>query len=754
MADRQAVQQNLNGLLSKLDDPDADLRYMSLNDLLSILNSSSSAYLVHDQYSSSRLADGLLKALDDQHGDVQNQALKCLGPLVNRLPSESLGAILEKLSNLTSSQTIDTSVPNTALRVIVTALPRPQAGQPPSQDASAAYSAVSKVLVPRLTRSTPSQSGRRGSVVKGMLEKDSSKGFSSDAIDVLIQVVVCFGPLLKEAELNALQKSVMSIIDNDTAGTVVTKRALAAISTIVPHFSEAQFSNFVDDLVSRLNSQRTSIVHRRHLIATVGSIARSTPTKFGPHLPTLAPYVFGALGITSFSGICGFSLYFIKYISVIIRTNRHHFKMHLIWFAFAASFVACSTGRNIISLGPGREGSRAILELHGNITSTSLLRRDAQNRCGPTFGKCSGTHCCSTAGYCGVTKSHCQSPDCQIDYGHCDAHTTPGGPPTDQIPRTKVGKVPYGPHAIRSCVAPGKVALTFDDGPNKYTQDLLDLLDKYGAKVTFFITGNNNAKGPIDTPGMPWASLIERMYRSGHQIASHTWSHQDLSKITPRQRRVQMLWNEVALRNILGGFPTYMRPPYSSCTRESGCMDDMGVLGYHVILYDIDTEDYRHDSPNDIQGSKDIFDKNLARAKATEKSWLVIAHDVHEQTVHNLTEHMMKTIASGGFKLVTVGDCLNDPPENWYRIDDSVDKSIIRKTGLTTSNAVSRDGRCGQSITCTGSKFGPCCGKNNRCGNTLKHCGTGCQPNAGVCPRSGGASEKPHDGKLSTISVE
>ncbi|GMF66965.1 unnamed protein product [Aspergillus oryzae] len=281
MADRQAVQQNLNGLLSKLDDPDPDMRYMSLNDLLGILNSPTSAYLAHDQFSSSRLADGLLNALDDQHGDVQNQALKWL----------VYGALLAL-----PSQTIDTSVPNTALRVIVTALPRSQAGQPPTPDVSVAYSSVSKILIPRLTGPTPSQSGRRGSVIKGMLEKDPSKGFSSDAIDVLIQVVTCFGPLLKEAELTALQKSVMSIIDNDTAGTVVTKRALAAISALVPHFSEAQFASFVDELVKKFNNPRISVVHRRHLIATVGSVARSSPTKFGPHLPTLAPFVFATLG--------------------------------------------------------------------------------------------------------------------------------------------------------------------------------------------------------------------------------------------------------------------------------------------------------------------------------------------------------------------------------------------------------------------------------------------------------------------------
>lgn len=219
-----------------------------------------------------------------------------LSPLVLRLPFESLTPLLKKLTDLTASQTIDTSVPNTALRTIVTALPRPQPGQPAAQDATTAYSAISRVLIPRLTGPTPSPSARRGSVVQGMLEKDPTKGFSSDAIDVLVQVVTCFGPLLNETELTALQKSVMSIIDNDTAGTVVTKRALSAISAIVLHLSEHQLNEFVGELVGSFNSPQLTTVHRRHLIATVGSLARSAPAKFGPHLPTLAPFVFSAVG--------------------------------------------------------------------------------------------------------------------------------------------------------------------------------------------------------------------------------------------------------------------------------------------------------------------------------------------------------------------------------------------------------------------------------------------------------------------------
>jgi hypothetical protein len=129
-----------------------------------------------------------------------------------------------------------------------------------------------------------------------MLDKDPAKGFSSDAIDVVVQVASCFGTLLKEEELTALEKAVMSIIDNDTAGTVVTKRALAAISALVLHFSDSQLATFVSELVERFKSPQLSTVHRRHLVATVGSLARTVPGKLGPHLPILAPFIFSAVG--------------------------------------------------------------------------------------------------------------------------------------------------------------------------------------------------------------------------------------------------------------------------------------------------------------------------------------------------------------------------------------------------------------------------------------------------------------------------
>lgn len=69
-------------LLPKLTDPDPDLRYMSLNDLYSLLALSTSNVLVNDYHTSTKTVECLLKALDDKNGEVQNQAIKWLAFVV------------------------------------------------------------------------------------------------------------------------------------------------------------------------------------------------------------------------------------------------------------------------------------------------------------------------------------------------------------------------------------------------------------------------------------------------------------------------------------------------------------------------------------------------------------------------------------------------------------------------------------------------------------------------------------------------
>ncbi|KAL8694087.1 MAG: hypothetical protein Q9218_001202 [Villophora microphyllina] len=240
---------------------------------------------------------------------------------------------------------------------------------------------------------------------------------------------------------------------------------------------------------------------------------------------------------------------------------------------------------------------------------------------------------------------------------------TPAGPTTLNDPRPLLGSVTYD-NDINDCVENNVVALTYDDGPYMYTGQLLDILKSYGFKATFFMTGNNMHKGPIDETE-PYPTLIRRMVAEGHQVASHTWSHYSLSNIPSDARKQQMVKNERAIANIIGRYPTYMRPPYSQCDQASGCQADMKALGYHRVYFDLDTQDYLN--PNTIQNSKDVVKQILGTAGASD--YLSIQHDIVQQSVANLTYYYFDLIKAKGWKGVTAGECLNDAPANWLHRD-------------------------------------------------------------------------------------
>ncbi|KAH0528156.1 hypothetical protein TsFJ059_003054 [Trichoderma semiorbis] len=233
---------------------------------------------------------------------------------------------------------------------------------------------------------------------------------------------------------------------------------------------------------------------------------------------------------------------------------------------------------------------------------------------------------------------------------------------------------------ITECDSPGLVALTFDDGPYEYTNQLLDLLDEYKVKATFFIAGHNRGKGRIDDESTGYLRVLWRMRNAGHQLASHTWTHRNLNGVSEHVQRTEMIYNEMAFRNIFGFVPTYMRPPFLECGSSSGCIDTMEELGYHVISTNLDTKDYENDDPVLIQKSKDKF-FSMQSSDETGHSYIVLAHDVHYQTVVTLAKYMIETSRERGYKLVTVGECLGDPPENWHRVAPS-------RRGLDTNHQI------------------------------------------------------------------
>ncbi|WYZ40736.1 hypothetical protein EsH8_IV_001077 [Colletotrichum jinshuiense] len=355
---------------------------------------------------------------------------------------------------------------------------------------------------------------------------------------------------------------------------------------------------------------------------------------------------------------------------------------------------------------------------------------------------------------------YCRAPDCQINYGPaCDGNERPTGTDTSTDARPLNGDIPYGGVGIYACENDGDVAVTYDDGPYIYTAAMLDAFKAHSAVATWFITGNNLGKGQIN---VAYRDVISRMHAEGHQIASHTWSHENLDQMTLAQRKNQMVYNEIAFKDILGFYPTYMRPPYSICGAE--CQGQMVDLGYHITYFDLDTQGYLHTDPSQIQFSVNLWDQAMIARSPCNGSYLHIEHDIHQQVATTFTNHMLDSIVANGWRAVTVGECLGDPPENWYRgnvpsynfkitavssracsststsTTTTTSRTTTTRTSTTSSSTstvlpVSTNGKCGASAgrTCLGSTFGNCCSSSGNCGSTAAYCGTGCQSKYGSC---------------------
>jgi len=289
---------NVASLVPKLSNPDPDIRFMSLNDLSQMLTVGAPQFISHDYSVCAKVVDGLLSTLNDGNGDVQNMAIKCLGPFVNRAPENILCPLFDKVSNLSTSNTVDDSVPALATRAIVVALPRPIPGVPRNEKVEQAYSAVSRALIPRLVGRIvmPLPQGRNlPSPPKGMIAVEMETGTDSNALDLLIEVARCFGPMLQDPEVEALQRVTMEVLESPRCGSVMKKKATAALSALAPYFSDMLLSAVVSHSIESLRNAHLTPAQRRLYLTIYASIARAIPRKFGPYLKTLAPFVLAPL---------------------------------------------------------------------------------------------------------------------------------------------------------------------------------------------------------------------------------------------------------------------------------------------------------------------------------------------------------------------------------------------------------------------------------------------------------------------------
>lgn len=100
-----------------------------------------------------------------------------------------------------------------------------------------------------------------------------------------------------------------------------------------------------------------------------------------------------------------------------------------------------------------------------------------------------------------------------------------------------------------------KIALTFDDGPSKWTGPVLDLLTENNAKATFFITGGN-IRNRAD------ADLCARIVNDGHEVGNHTMTHPDLTTMEYGEIRKELGCANLMIAAASGTMPDIYRPPY------------------------------------------------------------------------------------------------------------------------------------------------------------------------------------------------
>lgn len=201
-----------------------------------------------------------------------------------------------------------------------------------------------------------------------------------------------------------------------------------------------------------------------------------------------------------------------------------------------------------------------------------------------------------------------------------------------------------------------KVVLSFDDGPDpKYTPQILNILNKYKIKGTFFVIGENGEMNP---------DLIERLYSEGHEIGNHTFTHPNVAQISDKRTEMELNANQRLVQELTGHSMTMFRPPYVADAEPSTENEILPVIraqhmGYTMIGELIDPNDWQKPSTNVI------IDRVMSGVKAGNGN-VILLHDGggnRENTVKALPI-IIEKLKSQGYKFVTINELLGKSKED------------------------------------------------------------------------------------------
>ena len=235
---------------------------------------------------------------------------------------------------------------------------------------------------------------------------------------------------------------------------------------------------------------------------------------------------------------------------------------------------------------------------------------------------------------------------------------------------------------------PKKVSLSFDDGPDPdWTPKVLDILKQYNVKGTFLMIGALAE----DNVG-----LMQRVYREGHEIGNHTFTHPDISDISLGQLDLQLSLTERLFGSKLGVHPLFFRPPYSidqepDTDDQAAPVDHIQQRGYIILGNKIDTNDWDEHPRKTPQEIADSVLQQLAdmQGHSDREGSVILMHDGggdRSATVAALPL-LITTLRAHGYEFVPTSELIGKtrdqlmPPLNASQrreaIFDSISYSVL-----------------------------------------------------------------------------
>lgn len=193
---------------------------------------------------------------------------------------------------------------------------------------------------------------------------------------------------------------------------------------------------------------------------------------------------------------------------------------------------------------------------------------------------------------------------------------------------------------LGSEVSNGLIALTFDDGPSKYTEKIIDTLDNNGVRGTFFVL-----KDRLDTK---YVSSTKKAIDMGFDVGVHSNTHKDIRRIKDNDVLVSEISDVQGILFDKYGYKSkYFRAPYGTRTLED--VDIINDFYDHHILWNIDSVDWHRSF------TKEIILERVKRLVYLYNGGIVLFHDINGKTPYILDE-LIGDLHRAGFEFTTVTD--------------------------------------------------------------------------------------------------